>query len=256
MGTMLTMPSKPKPVDAQALDSLWQAYARGRAGSLREQLIGAYLPFARILSAKLYANRTHMEVEFDDYLQYARVGLVEAVDRFDPQRGFKFETFAASRINGAILSGLEAYSEVHEQVAARKRLVQVRVETLKGEWPDAADPAALFGFLAEMAIGLAVGFVLDQSGMYQAEEHGPSYHDNTYAGVELRQLRARVRSLLDGLPGKHRQVVSYHYLQQWPFDEIAEAMQLSRGRISQLHKEALLKLRKSLQARDVLDWSG
>ena len=249
---MQTMP----PPDAQALESLWQAYVDSRAATLREQLVCAYLPFARMLSAKLYANRTHMAVEFDEYLQYARVGLMEAVDRFDPHRGFKFETFAASRINGAILNGLEAYSEVHEQVAARKRLLQARVETLKGELPDAANPEALFGFLAEMAIGLAVGFALDQSGMYQAEEQGPQYQDNTYAGVELRQLRLRLRSMLDGLPGKHRQVLSYHYLQQWPFDEIAEAMQLSKGRVSQLHKEALLKLRKSLQVRDILDWSG
>jgi RNA polymerase sigma factor for flagellar operon FliA len=256
MESTLTAPPMVSTEHVQPQEALWHAFVETRAAGVRDQLIGAYLPFARILAARLYARRTHMEVEFNEYLQYARIGLMEALDRFDPARGFKFETFAASRINGAILSALEAYSEVHEQVAARKRLVQARVETLKGEPPDAADPDALFGFLAEVAIGLAVGFALDQSGMYQAPEHGAHYQDNTYAGVELRQLRAHMRSLLDSLPGKHRQVLSYHYLQQWPFDEIAEAMQLSRGRVSQLHKEALLKLRKNLGLRQALDWSG
>jgi RNA polymerase sigma factor for flagellar operon FliA len=235
----------------------WHAYAEdGRSGAQRERLAHRYLPFARILAAKMYANRTHSEVEFDEYLQYARVGLMEALDRFDPARGFKFETFAASRINGAILNGLAAFSEVHEQVAARKRLVQTRVADLRGELPDVADPAALFGFLADMAIGLAVGFALDQSGMYQADEHGGQYQDNTYAGIELRQLCARVRAMLDALPGKQKQVVVYHYFQHWAFEDIADMMQLTKGRISQLHKEALLRLRASLQARDALDWSG
>lgn len=255
MGSTLTVPATADLSDAEAA-AAWHVYVESRAGAQREQLIHRYLPFARILAAKMYANRTHMEVEFDEYLQYARVGLMEALDRFDPSRGFKFETFAASRINGAILNGLAAYSEVHEQVAARKRMVQGRVAALQGALPDAADPAALFGFLADMAIGLAVGFALDQSGMYQADGHGAQYQDNTYARVELRQLCARVRTMLDALPAKQRQVLVYHYFQHWAFDDIADMMQLSKGRISQLHKEALLKLRTELRVREALDWSG
>ena len=236
-------------------DAGWLAYAANPDDALRAQLVERYLPFARIMAGKLYASRTHREVEFDEYLQFARVGLIEALDRFDPQRGFKFETFAASRITGAILNGMARYSEVHEQAAARKRLVQARVDLLKGEPPAVGDSDALFGYLAEMAIGLAVGFALDQTGMYRAEQEA-QYPDNSYAGVELKQLRARVRSLLGNLSGKQRQVVEYHYLQQLPFEEIARMLELTKGRISQLHKEALRKLRDGLQEQHLLDWSG
>ena len=241
--------------DRELADADWLAFAAGRDPVLRAGLVERYLPFARIMAGKLYASRTHLEVEFDEYLQFARVGLIEALDRFDPQRGYKFETFAASRITGAILSGLANYSEVHEQVAARRRLAQARVDALAGERPEPADADALFGYLAEMAIGLAVGFALEQTGMYQAERD-TLYQDNTYARVELRQLQARLRSLLEGLPGKQRQVIEYHYLQQLPFGEIGAMLQLSKGRIAQLHKEGLARLRDGLQAQPLLDWSG
>lgn len=235
---------------------LWQAFGQTRAPAARERLVRHYLPFARIMAAKMFAGRTHMYVEFDEYLQFARVGLIEAIDRFDAGRGFKFETYAASRINGAILSGMEAYSEVHEQIAARKRIVHERLASLRNAEPDVAAPEDLFGHLAELALGMALGFVLDNSGMYQTEEHEAHYRDNTYAGVELKQLRDRLKALIDNLSAKQRQVISYHYLQQLPFEEIAGMLELSRGRIAQLHKQALLALREALNGQPELNWSG
>ncbi|WP_161077208.1 sigma-70 family RNA polymerase sigma factor [Duganella sp. CY15W] len=235
---------------------LWAAYAHGREPQLRERLVLLYLPFARMLAAKMYAGRTHPQVEFDDYLQFARSGLLQAVDRFDAGRGFKFETYAARRINGAILSGMENYSEVHEQVAARKRLVETRLASLQQSAPELSEPDALFGYLADLAIGLAVGFALEDSGMFHTGDDTASYRDNTYAGVELRQLRERLKSLVTQLPDKQRRVIACHYLQHMPFDEIAGLLQVSRGRIAQLHKEALLRLRQLMLAQPELDWSG
>lgn len=255
MGAMEQVRSEMEPAGGN-IDAVWLAYADGRDAERRAQLVNHYLPFARMMAAKLYAGRTHREVEFDEYLQFARLGLMEAIDRFDPRRGFRFETFAGSRINGAILNGMASYSEVHEQVAARKRVVQARLESLKDDAPDSNDAEALFGYLAQVAIGLAVGFALDQSGMYREDGLEQHYSDNTYADVELKQLRNRIHSLVEQLAGKQRQVIIYHYRQHLPFEEIAGMLLLSKGRISQLHKEALSKLREGLLAQEHLDWSG
>lgn len=230
---------------------LWCAFQRSGDGALRERIVTHYLRFARIMAAKLYAGRHDVTAEFADYLQYARLGLLEAVDRFDAARGIKFETFAAKRISGAILNGLRSFTEVQEQIAARKRIVADLVEALRGAVPAASDAASLFGYLAELAIGLAVGFALDDTGMYS--DAGAHYHDNTYAGVELRQLKEHIKEALAQLPGKQRQVVAYHYLQQIPFEEIALMLGVSRGRVAQIHKEALGKLREALRQRDGLD---
>lgn len=231
--------------------ALWRMFQQSRDGELRNRIVAHYLRFARIMAAKLYAGRHDVNAEFADYLQYARLGLLEAVDRFDVARGVKFESFAAKRIHGAILNGLRSFSEVQEQIAARKRLVAERVETLRGNAPYPADPVALFAQLAEMAIGLAVGFALDDTGMYS--DTGAHYQDNTYHGIELSQLKDSIQAALVQLQEKQRQVITYHYLQQVAFEEIARILGVSRGRVAQIHKEALGNLREALRKRDGLD---
>jgi RNA polymerase sigma factor for flagellar operon FliA len=239
------------PCDPPALGALWSLYVGARDTAARDQLVAAYLGFARIMAAKLYARRVYSDMEFDDYLQYARIGLMEAIGRFEPERGIKFETFAAMRITGAILDGVASSSEIRQQLAARKRVVAARMASL-GQSAAAADGAeAVFARLAEMAIGLALGFTLEDSGMYRGEE--PGYADNGYQCLELKQLQARIRSLVDSLPAAQKQVIQWHYLQQRDFSEIASALQLTRGRVAQIHKEALGKLRAKLHNAGEVD---
>jgi RNA polymerase sigma factor FliA len=226
---------------------LWQRLQAGDPGA-RTELALAYEPYARMHAARLYARRVLQDLEFGDYLQYAQVGLLEAIDRYCTGQGAKFETFASARVTGAILNGIESASEVREQVAARRRIVGQRVAAL-GQ-PGAPD---VFGQLAEMAIGLAVGFVLEDTGMHCAPES--AYPDNSYQGAALGQLRRTLEAALERLPPLQRRVVQGHYLHGQAFGEIAHAHQLSPGRVAQLHKEALAALRALLGARNVVDIS-
>ena len=237
--------------DASKHAALWQEFGKDSDSAVRERVVDAYLPFARILAGKRYAGRTYSELEFADYLQYALIGLLEAIDRFDPARGIKFETFAAPRIDGAILSGIQTLSEKQEQVKARQRIVADRVQSVKADPPNQDDPDAVFGYLAELAIGLAVGLALEDSGMYQ-EEH-QSYPDNSYHSIELKQLRTQIRALVDSLPHAERRVIMYHYLQQFAFEEIAKIMAVTRGRVSQLHRAALNRLKNHCCHGDSID---
>ena len=234
-------------------DALWHSFVHGRDGQVRERLVTAYHGYTKMLAAKVYARRLYTEMEFDDYLQYATVGLIESIDRFEPGRGIRFETFASTRITGAILNGIESSSEIQEQVAARRRVVGQRLGTLRGAaaTPAPDTPQAAFALLAELAIGLAIGFVLENSGMHMDAQ--AEYADNTYQAVELKQLQARVRSQVAGLPPNQRQVVEGHYLQHLAFEDIARSMGLTRGRIAQLHKEALGNLRSGMNNAPEVD---
>lgn len=231
-------------------DRLWARYALGRGLEERNALAGRYAEFARMMAAKAYGRRTSEDIEFDDYLQYARIGLIESIERFDPAHGAKFETYAAARIGGAILNGLGSASELHEQLAARRRAVGDRTDALRTAQAEDDD---VFGRLADIAIGLAVGFMLEGSGMFQDAEAGMP--DNTYSSVELRQLRLRLHGTIAQLPERQRHVVQAHYLQNQAFDEIAAHLKLSRGRVSQLHKEALSKLATMLKPTPDVDFS-
>ena len=238
-----------------ALDGagLWPAYRATRDESVRARLVVQYMEFARMLAARMYGRRTYEGLEFDDYLQLARVGLLEAIDRYDPDGGAKFETFATRRINGAILNGIATYSELQEQVAARRRVEAERLDGLHGEAPRHGDAAALFAYLADLAVGLAVGFALEGTALVHDDSASSTSHP--YDGLALKQMRTRLKEVLATLPDRQRKVLTWHYLEQRSFDEIGAALNVSRGRISQLHKQALDALRQQWGNRDTVDWS-
>lgn len=236
---------------ACATEPLWARFVESREVSVREQLVAAYLGFARMMAAKIYARRVFSEMEFADYLQYARLGLLEAIDRFEPARGYRFETYAAARISGALMSGIESSSEIQQQIAARRRVLAQRVETLQAETAPASGPEAVFARLAELAVGLALGFALEGSDMHRADD--AQYADNSYHGVQLKQCQKRVRALVADLPPAQKQVIYAHYLQQVRFDDIADSLGLSRSRIAQIHREALATLRARLPASAQVD---
>ena len=107
---------------------LWDSFQRLRSVDCKNKLIVFYLPLARIVSAQLYAKRVSDEIAFEDFLQYARVGLIEAIDRYQPDRGVKFSSFADRRIRGAILNEIEIQTEKQQQVAMMARIRQKNEE--------------------------------------------------------------------------------------------------------------------------------
>ncbi|HSW06372.1 sigma-70 family RNA polymerase sigma factor [Aquabacterium sp.] len=228
----------PKASEEPPLVALWRRWCAVQSLEDRGALTALYTPYVRMLAAKCYANRISHELEFGDYLQFGMIGLLEAIDRFDPARGVKFETFASPRIHGAILNGVEDLSEIQKQVAVRRRARRERSASLAAS---SARGESALEQLAGVAIGLAIGFALEDSGMYATTERAG--HETAYARIEMRQLRQQVAELVQRLPENERIVVHRHYFQQMQFDQVAESLGLTKGRISQIHKTALGRLR-------------
>jgi len=182
-------------------------------------------------------------LEFVDLVQLGVVGLLEAIDRFVPMRGVRFETFATYRIEGAILNGLPSYSEFQRQLATRRSLLRDRTESLRHE--DIEQGRTALEQLGDLAISLALGFALEAEDEQPDEPAGP---DNAYVRLELVQLRRRLAELVKQLPEAECRVVVRHYFQQQPFEEIALGMALTKGRISQIHHSALRRLKERLRA--------
>ncbi|WP_307650310.1 sigma-70 family RNA polymerase sigma factor [Variovorax boronicumulans] len=246
--------------------ALWVRWRKEKDEAAREQLICHYLPYAKMVAATIYGRRTHNDVEFEDYLQLARVGLLEAVDRFEPGQGAQFKTFAAKRVQGSVLNGLTRLTEKNQQISVAMRLRQERLEAVKDaaaapeEAPGdghAAAPAAprsadkLFKYLAEVGIGLALGVLLEDTGMvdgeaFDANAHAPSPEVSYFRKTEILQLRTVLRDLVNQLSDQQKSVIRQHYLQEVPFDDIATLMGVTRGRVSQLHRQGLLRLRELL----------
>jgi RNA polymerase sigma factor for flagellar operon FliA len=237
--------------------TLWRRLRDSGDAAARDALLALHLPYARVVAKVYYAKRYHDEIEFGDYLQYASVGMLEALERYDPARGVQFRTFAARRMHGAILNGLERLTEKQQQIAARQRLRSERLQDLKvlaapegGAAPQGAQQ--LLRYVSDVGIGLALCWMLDGTSMVDSSEASVSIP--FYQSVALRQLRERLLKAIETLPAQERTVVRSHYLQEMAFDEIAAMLRLSKGRISQIHKQALLHLRGLV--RDHADWNG
>jgi RNA polymerase sigma factor for flagellar operon FliA len=231
---------------------LWQRLRAGDADGARDRLLALHLPYAKVVAASYYAKRFHDEIEFGEYQQLACVGLLEALDRFDPARGVQFRTFAARRMHGAILDGIERFTERQQQIAVRQRLRLERARDVRDSAAaeagagggSAPAPEQLTRFVAEVGIGLAVCWMLEGTGMAQLPDATATAP--FYQGVQLKQLRERLLHAVDRLPAQERTVLRSHYLQDVPFERIAADLQLTKGRISQIHKQALLHVRKLL----------
>ena len=246
----------PQDSDGAGEDELWTRWRLQGDPQARQQLIERHLPYARIVAARYYARRVHDEIEFGDYLQLASLAMVESVDRYRPGQGAQFRTFAAHRMHGAILDGLEKLTEKQQQVAVRQRLERERLEAAKlnaRERVQASSSGAaaredeLFAYLAEVGIGLALGVLLEETGMIDRDAGGVATEaDQHYKRVEMTQLKDRLAALVEALPPAQRSVLQWHYRHDQSFVDIAQRLDLSRGRVSQIHKQALESLRQAL----------
>ena len=229
--------------------ALWQALRELGDRSAREQLLVRYGELARIIAAKLYGNRPDDSVPFDDYLQYAHVGLLEALDRYDTNRGNSFESYSSHRIRGSILNGLSQQTELHAQRAHWREVIAERRQSLAEGTVDNPDKTTLEDF-ARLAVGLAIGLMLDDPAEPRVDE---SAEANPYSATELSQTRARVRVLVEQLPEREREIMREHYYVQREFQEIAASLGVTKGRVSQLHAQALQRIRRELNVAPRID---
>ena len=249
-----------RPLDAQEAQ-WWAEWRATRDEDAKRKLLDVHLPYARVVAALLYGQRPGNDVEFDDYHQLARVGLLEAMERFDPAVGASFRTYASQRVRGAVLDGVARLTERQQQMAVRRRLLSERVSSVTADTPteiEDASPAALegsalFEYLAQVGVGLALGFMLEDSGMLASADGGGAAADSHYQAVELKQTRAQLATLVQQLPAAEQRIVRLHYHHGHTFDEIAREIDVTKGRVSQLHKRAIGLLREALARRQHCD---
>lgn len=230
------------------LHVLWEAFRANRDAAAREALIEHYLPHARNVAARMYKLRIDASIGFDDYLQYARVGLMESIDRFDARRGIVFEAYSTHRIRGAVLNGLGQESEAAAQRDFWRTRMTDRMQSLTAAAGRDVQRATLEDMM-QITLGVALGVMLDDE--HDTADESPQA--NPYAATELEQFTRQVKSLVERLPEREREIVRGHYFEQLEFQAIAQRYAISKGRVSQLHARALQRLRALLDERPRLD---
>lgn len=239
------------PVSAEADGDLWRAFKDGGSLGARERLFSHYAPFARNIAKRHYREQARGDIDLSELCQLAYAGLLEALDRYDPGRGVPFRPFAAYRISGSIRDGLAQMTEVREQMSWQSQMRRERVQSLAVAQDGAGEASDSMSRLVELSAGLAIGFMLEGTGLYSGEDNGcaPAVVSTAYESLVWSQTVADLHAEFQALPEREAAIMRQHYLCGVSFDNIAVMLGVTKGRVSQIHRAALMLLRKRMHER-------
>ncbi len=244
----------------------WHAYKRAGQRPARDELIIHYAPLVQIVAGRLAAGAPS-HVDRADLVSYGVFGLIDAIDKFDPELGHRFETYAIARIKGHIVDELRQYDWVPRSVRAKARSIEAALRSLEAELHRAPTDHELAGALSmtdcelqraqsqvalvnlvtfDAALGAAVegGQALTVGEVLVAPDEGPGHQ------VELDELRRALSSAIDRLSDRERDVVALYYHDGLTLAEIGEVLGVTESRACQIHGKAVEQLRRRLTAAE------
>jgi len=239
------------------LESTWGEFLARPTRDLKDKLIRHYLPIVRFIAERMF-ERLPNNVQVEDLVSVGVVGLMEAVDRFDPERGVKFESYCSRRIQGAMLDELRSIDWVPRITRQRVNKLEAtftRLERELGRPPRDEEICEEMGLSKEELEKLFTDY--NACTLYSMQKS--SVQDENEYGIEAVQDRrsgdpfddAAKKDLLDyikrQLSERERYIWMLYYQEELTMKEIGEILGLSESRVSQMHAKLVLKLRNQLR---------
>ena len=248
------------PVE-QDINDVWREFKRRRTEALRNLLMMEYLPIVKYNSERIFAKLPD-EVELDDLIQAGTLGLKDAIESFDPERGVKFETYCAPRIRGAILDELRNMDWVPRLVRSRSSKIDQashRLEMKLGRAPTNEEIAAHLGvspseFEKIMKDSNTVSQVSLSRKWFESENKDVREVDvvqDKDADSPLDELhRKDLKDLITrGLSRAEKMILVLYYYEEMTMKEIGQTLELSESRVSQMHSSIVARLQSQLAQR-------
>ncbi len=225
----------------------------------REALIVDTLPLIRHIAHRV-ATRLPANIEMRDLVNAGVLGLLDAVDKFEPDRGVKFKTYAEVRIRGAILDSLRNLDWAPRSLRKKSKDLERTYAELTQKLGRAATDEEVsealgediedFHALVDQLHGLTVGSFENMGDNEDSDNYINYYPDDgtndPYARFETHELTKLLAEAIDTLPEKERLVLSLYYYEEFTMKEIGALLGVNESRVSQLHTKATLRLRAKL----------
>jgi RNA polymerase sigma factor for flagellar operon FliA len=253
--------------DGSDLDNLWSEYKRTGDRQLRDHLIVRYSPLVKFVAGRVAAGLPRT-IEQSDLISYGMFGLIDAIDKFDTGRSIKFETYAITRIRGAIIDELRSIDWVPRSVRAKARAVEQAYAVLGASLdrpPTDAEVATeleiseaelqrtfgqisyvnivaldelVSGGRAENADGGTLGDTIADTG------------DGPTAAFELEEMKQILAGAVNLLGDREKIVLTLYYYESMTLAQIGEVLGVTESRVCQIHTKAVMQLRGRLLQAD------
>ena len=244
------------------MHALWQEYRAGRDKAVRDRLILTYAPLVKYVAGRL-GSGLPAHVDEGDLVSYGLLGLIGAIERYEPDRDIKFETYAIARIRGAIIDELRALDWVPRSVSSRARQIERAIGELEarlGRAPTDEEIAAKVGVTVEELddaltdISRSSIGALDELWSVSADGDQVSLLDTIEDTNVARpadvldetEMREALADAIARLPEREKLVVTLYYYEELTLREIGEVLGVTESRVSQLHTKAVLRLKSRL----------
>jgi RNA polymerase sigma factor FliA len=243
--------------------SLWLEFRRTQDKGLRDRLILTYAPLVKYVAGRL-GSGLPAHVDEGDLVSYGLLGLISAIERYDPERDIKFETYAMARIKGAIIDELRALDWVPRSVRSRAREIERAIASLEarlGRAPTDEEIAGKLG-ISEDELNESLGDIArssiaaldelwtvsgsggDQIALIDTiEDENAADPQGSLSQTELKEAMA---DAIARLPEREKLVVTLYYYEELTLREIGEVLGVTESRVSQLHTKAILRLKAHL----------
>jgi len=247
------------------VNDLWKSYLRDRNPRDREKLVLNYLGLVKYVASRLSAGLPDF-VDMGDLVGAGMMGLMKAIESFDPLKEVKFETYALPRIRGAMLDELRSLDWFPRSIRRKARLLNMATEELEGNLGRAPTDGELAHHL-ELDLPDFYRLVgeISRSNLLSLEEEVRTRQDGTYTTVRDmlpdaklpqaddvladKELKELLVETLRGMPDRERLVLSLYYFEELTLAEIGETLGVTESRICQIHGKAVRRLRTRVKER-------
>jgi RNA polymerase sigma factor for flagellar operon FliA len=240
-------------------EELWQRYRKKRDPVIRDTFIKQYAPLVKYVAGKVAMGMPH-NVEFDDLVGFGVFGLIDAIEKYDPEKNVKFKTYAVTRIRGAIFDELRQIDWVPRSVRQKTREIESVISALEAQIGRTATDQEIAG-----ALGMDEGEYLKtiqkisstsilslNDVWFSGDENdkvsiGDSIESpsslNPDVMVEKDEIRRVIVEAINELPDKEKKILVLYYYEDLTLKDIGRVLEVTESRVSQLHNKAIQHLR-------------
>lgn len=252
-------------MNAESRQKLWEEYSKKKTTELQEKIIIEYAGLVKLVAGRLSMYLGY-NVEYDDLVGYGTFGLIDAIDKFDYKKGFKFETYASLRIRGAILDQIRKMDWIPRSIRQKQRKMDMAYQSLEIKYGRNVSEEEVAREL-EISVEelenwqnqtkvtniISLDEFMEQGSEAKVEQNLITTFDQPEQIVEQQELKELLTKTLDTLTEKEKKVIILYYYEELTLKEISRILEVSESRISQLHTKALQKMKAKLGANmDIL----